>query len=235
MKKSFLSTMLIAVAMLIGLASCTSEDSPWDFGDRGSGGGSGSGGNGDVIDSLPVEDLNAAEEEALLYMVEEEKLARDVYITLYGKFNQRIFNNISKAEQQHYDMLDELIEKYNLVNPVKNMGVGEFANADLQKLYYALVDAGSKSETDALLVGVEIEDLDIADILDYLKDVDNEDITIVLNNLEKGSENHLRAFYRNLKNYGVTYSPKYISQQLFDEIINGSNGGGNGHGRGGRG
>jgi hypothetical protein len=212
--------------MLIGLVSCTSEDTPWDFGNGGNGG------NGGQIDSLPVEDLSAAEREAILYMVEEEKLARDVYITLYGKFNQRIFNNISKAEQRHYDMLDELIVKYNLVNPVKNMGVGQFANPDLQKLYYALVEAGSKSESDALLVGAEIEDLDIADILEYLEDVDNEDITVVLNNLEKGSENHLRAFYKNLQNYGITYSPKYISRDLFDDIINGSNGNGGGNGDG---
>ncbi len=212
MKKTYLSTLLIAAAMLLGLASCTNKGGPWDFDDldgRGRGhGNSGGQGNGNGnIDSLPLESLSAAEKDAILYMVEEEKLARDVYITLYDKFNQRIFDNISKAEQRHYDALDGLINKYKLVNPVKTMDVGRFANADLQKLYFALVKAGSKSANDALLVGIEIEDLDIADILNYLKKVDNKDITIVLNNLEKGSENHLRAFYRSLKAAGVSYSP----------------------------
>ena len=37
----------------------------------------------------------------LVYMREEEKLARDVYITLFGMYENKVFDNISKAEQQH--------------------------------------------------------------------------------------------------------------------------------------
>ncbi len=229
MKKSVLATVIIAVAMLVGLSSCNSDNNPWDLGNLGGGSSGGNtggntGGTGGGIDSLPVEDLSAIEKEAILYMIEEEKLARDVYITLYDKWNIGVFDNISKAEQSHYDALDALIEKYNLVNPVKDMGVGEFNNPDMQKLYAALVRTGSNSESDALLVGAEIEDLDISDILEYLEKVDNQDLILVLNNLQGGSENHLRAFYRNLKNYGITYEPKYISQDLFDKIISSSNG-----------
>ncbi len=39
----------------------------------------------------------------LLYMREEEKLARDVYDYLYEKWNAIIFDNISNSEQIHMD------------------------------------------------------------------------------------------------------------------------------------
>lgn len=237
MKKLYFSTVLVAIVMLFGLSSCDSDTFPWGPGDLdsrgvGSNGDNGNGGSGG-IDSLPVEDLSAAEINAIQYMIEEEKLARDVYITLYQKWNLRIFDNISKAEQTHYNALLSLIEKYDLDNPAEGLDVGEFHNEDLQAAFDALTAQGSKSEVDALLTGAEIEDLDIADLLKYKEVVDNEDILLVFDNLTKGSENHLRAFYSNLKNYSVEYTPKHISQELFDEIISGSQGG-YGHGRRGR-
>ena len=223
--------------MIIGLASCTNQDTPWDFGDFGGssggnyGGNNGGNGGGGTIDSLPFEDLSAIETEALLYMIEEEKLAHDVYVTLYGEWNLTVFNSISQSEQTHYNALLDLLNKYNIDNPVEGMGAGEFSNAALQRLYTSLVATGTQSETDALNVGATIEDLDISDIIRYLDDIDNQDITLVLNNLQKGSENHLRAFYGYLQNYGVTYTPQYISQELFEEIIDGTNGRGRGRGR----
>lgn len=41
----------------------------------------------------------------LLYMREEEKLARDVYITLYEKWGIPVFNNISNRESDHNDLI----------------------------------------------------------------------------------------------------------------------------------
>ena len=50
-----------------------------------------------TLATMEIEDLSPAEQEGLLFMREEEKLARDVYITLYEKWNLRIFNNISQS------------------------------------------------------------------------------------------------------------------------------------------
>ncbi len=45
--------------------------------------------------------LPAATKASLIFMVEEEKLARDVYSTLYAKTGLNQFKNINKAEQTH--------------------------------------------------------------------------------------------------------------------------------------
>ncbi len=162
--------------------------------------------------------LSQDEIQALLYMREEEKLARDVYLTLYEKWGIQIFKNIAESEQQHTDMVKYLIDKYGLEDPAKE-GIGEFSNPEIQELYNKLVEEGSKSEIDALKVGAMIEELDIRDIRTWLEKVDNEDIIQVFNNLINGSKNHLRAFVSVLKQYGVGYEPQIISKEEFEEIV----------------
>ena len=138
--------------------------------------------------------LTDAEIEHITYMREEDKLARDVYLTLYESYQVPIFDNISESEQRHMDAIKRLIDKYGLKDPVANDAVGEFTNPVFTNLYNDLVDKGEMSYCEALQVGIEIEDLDIDDIEIALKDVVAADVIRVLNNLLSGSYNHLNAF-----------------------------------------
>jgi hypothetical protein len=151
-------------------------------------------------------------------MREEEKLARDVYLTLYNKWHLQVFSNIARSEQKHMDAMKALIDKYGLTDPVVDDSVGVFSDPQMQELYTQLVNQGSNSIVDALKVGATIEDLDIKDLED-VKTTDNDDVRFVYNNLEKGSRNHLRAFVGVLDRYGASYSPQYISEDYYEEII----------------
>ena len=174
----------------------------------------------DLIDSLPYEDLSDAELAAVVFMREEEKLARDVYLDMYNIWGMQIFDNIAQSEQTHTDAVLRLIQKYNLVDPAEGKLRGEFSDAALQGLYDLLVAQGTASIVDALIVGATIEDLDIYDLHQQLAVVDNEDISVVFESLQKGSRNHLRAFFGNLDDMNIAYTPIYISQQEYDEIVN---------------
>ncbi|AIF70098.1 hypothetical protein PAP_08585 [Palaeococcus pacificus DY20341] len=173
----------------------------------------------DYIDSVPMSPLTDEEKQGILWMREEEKLARDVYLTLYEKWDLPIFNNIAKSEQTHMDTVKLLIDKYGLEDPVIDE-VGKFSNPELQELYNQLVEKGSKSVEDALTVGAMIEELDIVDLQKWISKTDKQDIITVYENLMKGSRNHLRSFVSNLKNYGITYEPQYLSKEEYEEIIN---------------
>lgn len=173
------------------------------------------------INMLPVESLNEGETDALLFMREEEKLARDVYVYLFNKWSIKSFENISSSEQSHMDAVLTLLDKYGLDDPANENIYGKFVNTDLQKLYDDLVSTGGLSVEEALKVGAAIEEIDIMDLQRELdENVDNADITLVFENLMIGSRNHLRAFVGNLSNIGVTYVPQYLSQEEYDAIIN---------------
>jgi hypothetical protein len=176
----------------------------------------------DAIDAYPTQEVSQTEKEGLLYMREEEKLARDVYLYLYDKYQTRVFNNIANSESTHMAALKLLIEKYGFVDPVTDDAVGIFQNEELATLYNQLTKAGDVSLVEALKVGATIEDLDIRDLFEYEKDVDNDDIKYVYENLTRGSRNHMRAFYPQVISNGGTYSAQFITQELLEQIINSS-------------
>jgi hypothetical protein len=53
----------------------------------------------------PVPVLSKVEAGDLLFMREEEKLARDVYLAMHDEYGVRVFSNISGSEQKHMDAL----------------------------------------------------------------------------------------------------------------------------------
>jgi hypothetical protein len=172
---------------------------------------------------LSSENLTQSEIDDLLYMHEEEKLARDVYLTLYEKWDLALFNNIATSEQRHMDAVDTLIERYGLLDSVL-ADVGKFTNQDLQNLYDELVAKGSNSLTDALLVGAAIEEIDILDLQDALEETVNADISRVFESLMRGSYNHLKAFTSTYNRYADdVYEPQYMTQSEYDQILTQSN------------
>jgi len=149
--------------------------------------------------NITLIELTDTQKEDLVFMVEEEKVARDVYTHLYNTYGARIFKNITKSEEKHVGAIQKLIEKYTLEAPSTLDDAGVFENDELQALYDALIAKGEASLKDALTVGVEIEELDISD-LENLMSADEvpADFEKVYGKLLKASYNHLNAFNRQL-------------------------------------
>lgn len=174
------------------------------------------------IANLPIETLSTEERDGLIMMREEEKLAHDVYITLYEKWGVNAFSNIAKSELTHTESVRYLLERYNIEDPVKENTVGVFSNKTFSDLYTNLVAKGQESLVSALMVGATIEDLDIKDLNELSAKVDNKDILEIYANLTRGSRNHLRSFSKQLEKQGETYSAQYLSQEEINNIINSS-------------
>lgn len=169
--------------------------------------------------------LSQQEREAILFMREEEKLARDVYDSMFRKWGGNPFDNIRKSEQVHMDRMKELVVRYKLEDPVEiNRDMpGKFSNSLLQKYYNELVSSGSQSLTDALRAGAKVEELDIRDLEERIGQTERQDIISTYTYLKRASENHLRAFARRLKRQGVDYTPVILEKSQYDKIIATSN------------
>jgi hypothetical protein len=166
--------------------------------------------------------LTELEISSLQHMREEEMLAHDVYIFLAELYTVPVFRNIAKSELVHTEHVKELIEKFSLEDPAADHQPGVFKDAHIQELYDGLTKKGSTSLQDAIVVGLTIEDLDIADLEVALEsEVDNEDIVEVYNFLLMGSKNHMKAFYFHAQRNGIDYDPQYISMEHFMEIVTG--------------
>lgn len=162
-------------------------------------------------------ELTQVEKDMILFVREEEKMARDVYNVLADKFNKPIFKNIAKSEQVHMDKVWCLLYHFNLEDPI--LGPGLFANEEIQELYYDLIDLGSGPITDALTAGAIIEDFDIKDINERMLLTQNESILTVFENIVCGSGNHLVEFVQKLETFDIEYEPGYISLEDYLAIL----------------
>lgn len=165
----------------------------------------------------------------LLFMRKEEKLARDVNLTLYEPWGQKTFDKIANSEQTHTDAIKALLDQYGLDDPAAELSVGNFADPDLQALYDQLIAQGSTSLDAALRVGAAIEEIDILDLEEQIDRTEKEDIQLVYENPKSGSENHLRAFTSVIERKGgAPYQPDYLNQEAYDLIVSASSGRGYG-------
>ena len=166
--------------------------------------------------------ITTEESNDLEFLIEEEKLARDVYLYAFNKYNFQIFKNIASSEQQHMNSVLKLMNKYNISNP-SSKNEGEFSNEILQALYFSLTKKCDTSLVSALEVGNIIEDMDIFDISENEKRTEKLDILKVYSSLKCGSRNHLRNFHTQLVSNDGSYFPDYISENTFNSIINSDN------------
>lgn len=153
-----------------------------------------------AISSVATDTLQESDTaKSLSYIIEEEKLAYDVYSAMYNKWGSKVFSNIQKSESNHQKKVLALLNSKNIADP-RSTQPGVFNNQDLQALYDKLIAQGNQSPTEAFKVGVAIEELDIADLkTDISKLNETEaDVKTVYESLLSGSQKHLAAFNRQL-------------------------------------
>ena len=83
-------------------------------------------------------------------MREEEKLARDIYLMMAEEWGLIVFTNIARAEQTHMDAVKNLLDKYEVPDPVLDESPAtegsEFSDDLLESLFDELKDEGLESE-----------------------------------------------------------------------------------------
>jgi hypothetical protein len=162
--------------------------------------------------------LTEAEIAGLMEMREEEKLAKQVYVFFYEKYEYRVFNNISKSENAHTSAVLHLIDGFGLTDPTPAVDT-EFNNPVFTELYAQLTEKGSESPIEALKVGAFIEEFDINDLQGLIETTEDPTIKRVYSNLLRASKIHLKAFTNVLKIQGATYTPTVISVEEYNEIL----------------
>ena len=134
--------------------------------------------------------------EMLTFIVQEEKLAHDLYVQLASTSGAVQFQNVLNSESTHISLVQGLLTTYNIVDPTVGLAEGEFVNQDLQALYDSLLASGSIDRAGAIAAGIAVEEKDIADIEVMLASELPSDVVSVLERLLSGSQNHLAAFLR---------------------------------------
>jgi len=171
-------------------------------------------------DFTELYDLSIEEKDEIIYMWNEEKMARDIYLTLGEQFNSNVLLNIAnRSESTHMDLMKDLIEKYtlNLIpdtiitkenEDILNelFPIGTFSLDTISSLYDTLIAQGTSLE-ESLKIGCIVEVTDVNDLdrtIEAAKENQAEDLVAYYETLRNGSYSHYWAFDKALKNIGVT-------------------------------
>lgn len=139
--------------------------------------------------------LNEDEIASLVYMIQEEKLAGDLYEAFYAQTGLTVFDRIATSEDRHFDALIKLAERDGVdVGDLLALPPGEFLDPELQAMYDELLASGSASAEAALIVGQKVESEDIADLADVMATTESVVLVGIYEHLLAGSERHLEAF-----------------------------------------
>lgn len=146
--------------------------------------------------------LSDEQKETIFYMYQEEKVARDIYITLGEVYpDENTFASIQLSEQRHINSVEELCDKYGISKKgVNETDVGNFVLSELKELYDDMIIRGLDSHYEALKVGEDIELKDIKDLEEASVGMPS-DVVNVFSNLKEGSLSHLDAFRGALSKY----------------------------------
>ncbi len=200
--------------------------------------------NNSTSSSSDTASIDFNEQAHLIFMREEEKLARDVYIMLGNLYpDSSVFGKIDDSEQRHTDSVRDKLMQYGITDPSTNDNIGVFTGEAygwyFTEKYHELITRGAMSEFDALYVGAFIEELDMRDInqcpgvvvetSDSIADVSecgkvytqNSDLQRLYENLLEGSENHLAAYVSKIEaiiGQGA-YQAQVLTQEQVDSIL----------------
>jgi len=172
-----------------------------------------------IVISQPA--ITDSEKAAIIFVVQEEKVAHDFYAAMYELHGITPFRSISKSEGLHMDKAKNLIDHFGIEDPNTEYydTPGKFKTLKFQAMYDDLVRGGSKSIQDALIESAKFEELDIVDIEKLVSTVQNEYIKSTFGSLTGISKDHLKAIVRELSERGIEYSPSYLSKDELNSIV----------------
>lgn len=173
-----------------------------------------------ILTDAALTEISDAEETDLLKVWQDHKISRDLYQAYYKMWGSQTFINTVSDEQHNMDVVDILLEKYQLTSPEDVAGI--FANQDAQDLYDLMLSAGSASSEESLRLGATLEDMIICELQNLLGQTDNVDIQTIYHNAIKSARNHLRLFVAQLSLAGIAYEPQYLSAEDYAAIISSS-------------
>lgn len=179
--KTTVMTGLVAGALLVGGGVAAAQATPWD--------------GPDAMTAISVVAADTDLAETLQFAREEERMARDLYQAFADKYDGALpFSMIVHSEQQHFDAVGALLERYDVADPAAGKKAGTYADPAIQQLYDGWLADGRKSLDAAYDVGVALEKRDIADLEATLESVTQTDVRQVFTRLLYASQHHLAAF-----------------------------------------
>jgi len=166
--------------------------------------------------SVPVLDVYTAWQ--LIWMHDQEKLARDVNLRFAGKWAEPIFSSIAESEQRHMDELAAMISLYELQPLIETDEIGVFGDDRHSEAFSELIRRGEQSLLEAYRAAAYLEEWDIKELNGGIGSTAEHPLVDTYSRVLGGASNHLKTFVTKMSGLGFDYQAQLLSQLEVDLI-----------------
>ena len=167
-----------------------------------------------------TDDLISQEDADLFYVLEEKKLATELYTAFEEAWDNKFSRNLIMEEQQLASIEQEVQEKTLEVPVSVAMEIeGQFSNADVQKLQRKLLPNINANETEALKALAMLEETEIKIMDQAILNTENIDLIILYDRIRVSARTQLVSVCKALAEEGVQYQPKALTAKEFKALI----------------
>ena len=160
------------------------------------------------------------EDEQLISMRLNGKVASDLYSEFYGSWKLDVFYNVGESKLVYDIRMKELFEEFSITDPLESNSVtGKFDDPNMQVFYDALLLKGKESEKNAVIACALMEEKIYRDLGECSRILNDPNAKKILKQMRLTTGNHLRALVKELNRSGVIYDPQLISNRDLDNIM----------------
>ncbi len=172
-----------------------------------------------ALAELPLGNPSSEQVNGIVFIHEEEKLAFLLCNAFYRIWQTEIFSTLRDSEKSHIGAMEVLGDKYSLELHA-DLKAAELKHTELQALFDSLLAEGQPSVENALEATAALEELSVIELrVQSQRTAELNDFNLTYSKLLKASRNHLRLIVNQLLQQGISYSPRYLTQREFNDII----------------
>ncbi|ADN03078.1 DUF2202 domain-containing protein [Spirochaeta thermophila] len=168
------------------------------------------------LQQVPPSSLSTQEREDLLSLLEYEKAMRDLTDLYAQKFPQSLF--AFQAERQgDGSLFDFFLDRYGIENTLEGKPAGSYSSSEVTRLYREAEKVDSVAE--AVQAMNAFTERMLVQVREGREHSDNEDLDLAYLWLEQALARRLAAGVRQLSLVGITYKPRYLSQEDYEDLL----------------
>ena len=169
----------------------------------------------DINDNKDIKDNR----DLFLKLYQEEKMAYDLYGEFYERWSLSVFNTVQQREAKHVWCVERIMDNYGYKYRT-NKNTGLYQDKEIQKIYDEFTVKGCISDLAALEAAAYIKEKHIASLRERIRYQEDGYVVKVIFLMENAAQSHLKAFVNSIRLSGSDYSPQFLTDDEFNNIMN---------------
>lgn len=149
-------------------------------------------------------------------------MAYDLYGEFYERWSLSVFHKVQQREAKHVWCVERIMDNYGFTYNT-NANSGSYPDREIQKTYDELTVKGCISDLAALEAAAFIKEKYISRLRERIRYQEDEYVVKVIFLMESAAQSHLRAFVNSIRLSGSDYSPVFLTDDEFSNIMDSDN------------